>query len=169
MSNLQIKNVILYDPYSSVVGFVEFKTFGTSTEIRAKHNIGEDNLILSVNDMTFAMRGDDFVTGTKTAINFDEEIIVVVAKKEGNDITTLASGSLNLGKTLAKPAVSPLNTIIQETERGIERTSEHTTSAAREIDEILRAVCSIDDKGRGVCESCPYREHFFGENVSHRA
>ena len=34
-------------------------------------------------------------------------------------------------------------------------------NAVKEIDEILRKVCIIDE-GRGQCETCPYREHFFG-------
>jgi hypothetical protein len=166
VSNLAIKNVILYDPYSSVVGFVEFKTFGTSTEIRAKHNI-EGDLILSVNDLAFNMRGPDFITSIRTPIDFDAEVIVVVAKKEGNDITTLASGSINLGKTSALAVTKGgLADILKDTEQPIERTApQRQTGAAREIDEILRAVCSVDVNGKGICESCPYREHFFGENV----
>jgi len=35
-------------------------------------------------------------------------------------------------------------------------------SPVKEIDEILRAVCSVDEKKRGVCASCPYRDYFYG-------
>jgi hypothetical protein len=38
-------------------------------------------------------------------------------------------------------------------------------NAIKEIDEILRKVCIIGENGKGQCESCPYREHFFGEAV----
>jgi hypothetical protein len=40
----------------------------------------------------------------------------------------------------------------QETER---------TRAAREIDETLRKICTIDTDGGGVCSTCPYREYFY--------
>ena len=34
--------------------------------------------------------------------------------------------------------------------------------AVKELDEALRAICIIDENGKGQCGSCPYREHFFG-------
>ena len=41
----------------------------------------------------------------------------------------------------------------------------YKTRAAREIDDVLRTVCMVDDEGKGVCSACPYREFFFGEDV----
>ena len=38
-------------------------------------------------------------------------------------------------------------------------------NAIKEIDEILRKVCVIDENGKGQCEGCPYREYFFGDAV----
>jgi len=35
----------------------------------------------------------------------------------------------------------------------------------KEIDEVLRAACQIDDKKRGMCGACPYREFFYGEEI----
>jgi|GEM_PF-2979511 len=38
-------------------------------------------------------------------------------------------------------------------------------AAIKEIDEVLRKVCTIDADGKGQCETCPYRDHFFNFGV----
>ena len=34
-------------------------------------------------------------------------------------------------------------------------------SAVREVDEVLRAVCAVEDPEKGPCCRCPYRDYFF--------
>ena len=37
---------------------------------------------------------------------------------------------------------------------------------AKEVDEVLRAVCSFEAEGLNACKKCPYREHFFKKTKS---
>jgi MoaA/NifB/PqqE/SkfB family radical SAM enzyme len=172
-----IKNVILYDPYGHVVGFVEFKNANGVTHMKVKHNLSAIRLTMAVNDDKYNMTVKDFTAESKVPIDLDSEIRVEITEKNGNTVATLASGVIN--EEQAKPISRSLNTlppiaaILNHTEEGIirpapifpvEETSQ--TSAIREVDEVLRAVCQIDEKGKGMCESCPYREFFFGEQVS---
>lgn len=33
--------------------------------------------------------------------------------------------------------------------------------AKREVDEVLRAICSVGADKKGICSTCPYRDKFF--------
>jgi hypothetical protein len=174
-----IKNVILYDPYGHVVGFVELKNAGAGTYIKVKHNLAGIRLTLSINDDTHDMNIKDFATETSTPIDLDAQVKVSITERVGNTTTTLAYGSINEdeAKQITVPSTGALNEILQETEQGIIRPEPTIaieeppvkTSAVREIDEALRAICMIDEKGKGVCEMCPYRDFFYGETITHHA
>ena len=43
----------------------------------------------------------------------------------------------------------------------VELKSTEVLKRAKEVDEVLRAVCSFEEGGENACKSCPYREHFF--------
>ena len=183
---LSIKSVILYDPYQHVVGFVEFKSFGDATEIRTRHNLAERDLAVHItadgasHTIPIGASGDH-TTHIKAAIDLTREIVAVIMQKHASGVTTLASGSINLGKATAGGASaatfrSGLGQILKDTERtpvnrggavgdvvggpgGVVK-----SAATREIDEILRAICACESDGKGVCEMCPYRDFFFGES-----
>jgi hypothetical protein len=180
VETISIKNVILYDNWQHVVGFVELKTEGAETHVRAKHSIGADDLAMVINGQTVA--GD-----TTAAIDLDAEVEVALVQKTGASMETVASGTLGLplhgaatrvpclGSSGVKPGQSEaareapaLDRILAETAKNpIERNgvSALKTRAAKEIDEVLRAVCQIDDNEKGICHSCPYREFFYGETI----
>ena len=190
---VNIKNVILYDHYQHVVGFVELKNFDQMTDVHVKHNLDEEELILSVTaggaNHAFRMEGKSFSTAIKQQIDVTEEVVVAIIQRQGEAVVTVASGVINpeepfkLGKAkdgrmpLAEPlqeqiqetqAVGALKSILNETKCSrIDRhaSTGYSTNAAREIDEVLRAVCTIGDNGKGLCESCPYREFFYGDNI----
>ena len=169
---LVIKNVILYDPYQNVVGFCELKNLDDRTSVKLKHNLAPSpDTIVTINGE--AVRGDSI-----ESIDLEDEIMVCIIQKTGNTVATLASGIINprpidmppspLSKTFA--SLPPLKSILAETsitsiDRGGDHKPCHKTIAAREIDQVLRAVCQIDDNNQGVCKTCPYREFFFGDTV----
>ena len=176
MKLLNIKSVILYDNYQNVVGFVEFKNLEANSSIKVKHNLDVKELILSINAGTenhvFNMSDKNFAAGINREINLDQEVAVVLLQKEANNLTTVASGIINPSQNPPEHvhdgliAVGALKSILNDTAKSpIDRHPSHKTKAAREVDEILRAVCSIDNRGKGMCESCPYREFFYGENI----
>jgi len=208
---IQIKTVILYDSNQHVSGFVELRTDGGGTAVKLRHNLQAAELLLSV-----SAGGDNHVLNTSgnnqtlaipEVIDLSREVVTCVMSKEGNKVSTLASGAINLinneqrtmnnedrisatknvgfaqeeilsdsplekrgGAALAVTGCAdtvptPLGVVLAETEHAPIR-RKYKTEAAREIDEMLRAVCTVDDKGKGMCEICPYREHFFGENIN---
>jgi hypothetical protein len=191
-----IKNVILYDNWGHVVGFVELKNAGTVTEIRAKHNLTEEGLITSVNGAVVEF-APDAVSGQIArvpALSLSAEITICIMSKSGKNLSTLAGGIINpnpaaipaetpaeiptLDAAPTPPAEpiaadclsvksNPLSEILADTaESPISRaTPKFVSNAAREIDEVLRAVCQIDETKKGICESCPYRDYFFGEGA----
>jgi len=185
---ISIKNVILYDHYQHVVGFVELKNIDQETLVKIKHNLDVTDLILSITvraeNFAFKMGEKNFSTSIKKQLDIDAEVVVAIMQKAEDDITTLASGIINpagpfkMGQAkdgrmpLADPpedlqAVGALKSILQDTQdTRIDRQNQTApkTKAAREIDEVLRAVCTINDQGKGMCETCPYRDHFFGES-----
>jgi hypothetical protein len=150
MLPILIRNVILYDRFGNVVGFVEFKKIDGVTHIRAKHNLIV-NPKLTINGKVFKMQDQG-------SIDLSGEILI--------DLEGLASGELNSqairsasGESAEPPGA--LKSILADTSQGIIRPLE----PKKEIDQVLRAVCSIDDRGKGICEGCPYREHFYGESA----
>ena len=168
MTRLNIKNVILYDQYAQVVGFVELKNHAELTEVKVKHNLDVGTLMVTIvagDKHNFEMVGKTFSYNITQAVNLDGEVFVTLGD--------VASGVIN-PKTggvpcepLEKPqgkAVGALKSILEDTNKaGIVRDGALVTNAAREIDEVLRAVCSINAQGKGMCEQCPYREFFYGE------
>jgi len=251
-----IKNVILYDQSQNVGGFVELRTGSGVTAVKLRHNLGEQSLLLSVvgglSNHVFEVTSRDQKFEVANEINLNGEVVVVLAKKDGSKVETVASGAINLthpasflgtpltegntnsyfrksDKQIAKktsgqfpsdtegwrdevatgcvelgkssdgivagvvkpmpkqkppsPAVTPpsikgesggrggLSAILDETEKQpISRKSAlreraFQTEAAREIDDLLRNVCSVNDAEHGICDKCPYREYFFGENI----
>jgi len=197
---VEIKNVILYDHYQHVVGFVELKNIDAVTHIKVKHNLQESDVIVSVQNGArppFYKGGIDVTGGFSVSppADLDDEVVICLVQKNGNTVTTLASGIINPNIVHEKPTLdaclpkgvacdsgvgySPqpfsksmanlpsIKSILKDTETPIDRTGAvKKTAAAREIDDILRAVCMVDSKGKGICQTCPYREFFFGENYN---
>ena len=196
-----IKNIILYDPYQHVSGFVELRTDSRyesvhsdggaiktgGTAVKLRHNLSVDDLLLSVfaggESHVLNIHEQNQTLHIPETVDFSKEIVVCVMKKEGSKVSTLASGAINLSEkselrcadssvSLPEPSVSPLSIVLDDTGHlPISRkladgnSKKYQTDAAREIDELLRAVCTVDENGKGICETCPYREHFFGENI----
>lgn len=158
---LTIKNVILYDPYGAVVGFVELKNIADQTVVRIKHNITDDRVVTTIN-------GQIYNPLVQIHLDLAREINIAITQTNGNTTTVVASGSINTEAPPATKVAGALKSILQDTEQGINRETveEYRMQATREIDEVLRAICRIDDKGKGMCECCPYRDYFFGENVN---
>ena len=166
-----IKNVILYDPYGHVVGFVEFKNAVGGTAVKLRNNLADIHFDLSINEHIFNVEKRDFITEINPPIQLDNEIRISITQQNGNTTTTLAHGIINENQRPFSKALSklpPLKSILQDTCGGIDRT-EHSeiqptaTAAVHEIDEVLRAVCRVNDQGKGMCETCPYRGAFYGE------
>lgn len=168
---LFIKNVILYDNFQNVVGFAELKNVDGYTAVRARHNFSGE-IIVTVNNEIVGDKIDP-------QLNLEGEVIVCLVQKDGRVIQTVASGIINpapsqttkaVSKSLAKAAEvlevrSPISRMIDAVKHGIDRTeAPKKTAAAREVDEVLRAVCQIDEHKKGMCESCPYRDFFYGDH-----
>ena len=175
-----IKNVILYDPYQHVVGFVELKNMGDTTYIKVRHNLADTKIELAINDYTYNLVAREFITELSPPIDLDRQILVSITHTKGNTTTTLASGDINIDRQPFSKALSrlpPLQAMLQDTKDTpidrsgappppiIDTLEQINSSAIKEIDEILRLVCTIDDEGKGICEICPYREFFYGENI----
>ena len=182
MMHLVIKNIILYDNYQQVMGFVELKNLGSITEIKIKHNLDDKDLILTVatskDSHTFNVGDKHSFMSIKREINLDEQVAISLIQKNENEFITIATGIINEMRDIMMKAdlsiepprvVGALKSILEETAvTPIER-NPHRTMASREIDEVLRAVCTIDDKGKGICENCPYRDFFYEDKITHNA
>ena len=142
--DFSIKNIILYDAHQSVSGFVEVKIWGDRTKIKVRHDFtGERDLLLSVvadGDKTYVFN----ITGTQSffeipaRLNPDREIFVSIIKRgqtNSNELHTMASGIIN---------------------------QDRKSLPIAEVDQILREVCDVEDGEKGICETCPYRDYFFG-------
>jgi len=177
---VNIKNVILYDGYQHVVGFVELKNIANLTEVKVKHSLDVVELILSISadgkSHNLKMSGKNFTSSIKQEIDLTDEVTATILQQDGGNVITLASGVINprcpydnispIAQSGGVPAMGALKSILNDTAKSsIDRQVGFRTHAAREIDEVLRAICTVDDKGKGICESCPYREFFYGENV----
>ena len=167
-----VKNVILYDPNGHVSGYVELKTGRGGTQVKVKHNLSDRDLLVSVvvggesHVLTMTDRTGDF--DLKDAIDLTREVMICLMRRDGNTVNNLATGVINLAEKKQK---APLATIIEETsstpisrEKAAVATTGYNTVAAKEVDELLRKVCAVDAEGKGICEKCPYREFFYGEN-----
>jgi hypothetical protein len=118
------------------------------------------------------------------------EIVVCIIGKKGASLATVASGAVNEGiggksadrgprtagdeelkaknerrVTADMPDITfpppPTNTALDAAGDTQEKAEPVKSAEAREVDAVLRAVCEIDEGGRGVCETCPYRDYFF--------
>ena len=178
ISQVVIKNVILYDSWQHVCGFVEFKTSAGKTLVKIRHNLS-DSLI-----MTIAAKQNHTFNVTNTSQSFEISgemdlnsfVKVCLMQRDGQTSTVLANGAINVLKEVnesvpAEISKSSLRTVIDETEhlplsrKTAQSDNQYENRAAREIDELLRQVCSISSDGRGNCDTCPYRDHFFGETL----
>ena len=185
---ISVKNVILYDPYQHVSGFAELKTGRGGTHIKVKHNLSDRDLLVSViyggesHVLTMTDRVGDFQINP--VLDLTREVMVCLMRREGNTVLNLATGVINLSANksslatiIEETAQTPIN---RETAAGIviarcsrseceakqppgKNAPDFNTTAAREVDELLRKVCSLDAEGKGQCEKCPYREFFYGE------
>lgn len=182
-----IKNIILYDAFGNVSGFAEFKIRGDRTNIRVRYNDGDSEVLLfsivanGAPARVFEISGVQSFCEFREFIDAEKEIFICISRREGSEIKTLASGVVNQAKLdKQKQAVSEIsgNEIITDNEI-TDNTAEAAQVSApkqpdqvsdlvavRELDEALRKICIIDENGRGQCENCPYREHFFGAAVN---
>jgi len=186
---LLIKNVILYDIYGHVVGFVEVKNSGTSCRIRVKHNIVEDSLTLDVNGQKLSLP-DAIFEADVAYIDITKPITITITQEFSGSSIVMASGSVNneeipepeldpqlpLAEQAPLIAVSslsklpPIKTLLEDTKHSIDRSvapieKPGAIEAVREVNEALRAICKVDEHGNGICNECPYREFFFGAKM----
>ena len=217
---MEIKNIILYDPWHQVSGFIEFKKSQPGkTFLKLRHTFPQSELVLSVTadgkSHIFAVKSMHENCEIAAGIDLCSEVFACIMHRVGNKVTTLASGAINLTEDQSSSASEPLgggaasvlteerglsdrtedvrkpsefpqrargatgaappqqtgclHAIVEETENApIKRAGGEKPLAVREIDEALRAVCCIDDKGKGMCESCPYREYFYEFTLDHK-
>ena len=182
-----IKNIILYDAFQSVSGFVEFKIRAERTDVKVRHNLcGEDGILLSVvtgGDVShvFSLAAGQCAFELKYRVDPEREIFVCIIKYEGKEIKTLASGILNQDRKNIRKRVGVAKEIrgeveyidelgtTQEKEKFLQLIEEPIKPVeVNEVDEVLRKVCTIDENGKGQCETCPYRDHFYQFNVEHQ-
>jgi hypothetical protein len=165
-----VKNVILYNPYGTVVGFCELRNQNGATAVTVKHNLNEPDLITTINNEICG-------TEIRPALDLSAEVMACIVKKTNAILETVASGIINprevpvlAGVASHTAAQSTLKKIINETrESSIDRQNAvgvDTANPVKEIDEVLRAVCMLDGNGKGLCQLCPYREFFYGEDIS---
>ena len=174
-----IKNIILYDTWQNVSGFVELKNTGGRTQVKLRHSLSEKELVLSLveeggQSYMFQANGTNGIFEIKGAFDLSRELVACLCAREGNKVTTLASGIVNPRRKDAglkpdtkfqnvQPSDESIAAVIEETAFVPIRREEGSTAArvAVEIDELLRKVCTVDDAGRGQCETCPYRDYFY--------
>ena len=156
---LVVKNIILRDSADNVMGFIELQKRGDITTIKARHNLDGNNIIISVtsNEQTFYSETNDFKINEK--IDLTNEIVGLFVQKEENDLQVLASGIINPSGN-SMPKIAAITREIADEATNAD-TPVHQTTAAREIDDILRRACNFDDDGVSACTDCPYREHFY--------
>ncbi len=135
-----IKNIILYDRTGAVAGFIEIRQMEQGTHLRLKHSLTVPNLMLSlvidgVNKI-LKVTGNLTEYTLQTVIDLDYEIFACLVQQNGMEMTSLASGAINLNHLKGQQAVT-------------------------EIDNAMKKICSVDANGHGECEKCPYREYFF--------
>lgn len=168
-----LKNIILYDEFGGVSGFAEFRIRRGQTEIKVRHNLTGKGLSFGIiaNGETagnFELTGSQLLLEHRGRIDAEMEIFCVITAHEGNEVKTLASGVVNETKLSPRESEPEAKTEKREeiaevaTETGLAERYE----AVQELDEVLRKMCVIDEHGRGQCESCPYREHFFDKAIA---
>ena len=157
-----IKNIILYDEFGNVAGFAEFKIRTGRASIKVRYNdYGGVPLVFNViangeRVGAFGIAGVQSLFEMHVNINAEKEIFVSVGKRENGEVRTLASGVVNENMVEKAQAVD---------EKVIEKCDELPViknNAVTELDQIIRKVCIVGEDGKGQCETCPYREHFFG-------
>jgi len=168
-----VKNIILYDMFGSVVGFAEFKIRRDRADVKCRHNLNEKNLTLSVvangeAARNFEISGVQSLFEIRGRIDAEKEIFVYINK--GGE--TLASGVVNEARVCHSEERSDEESQVRtdksastrdsSTSLGMTSGAQDDMQAIKELDEAIRKLCIIDENGKGQCETCPYREHFFG-------
>jgi hypothetical protein len=138
-----IKNIILYEPTGSVAGFIEIRLRNGKTNLRLKQSFADKNLMLSLTaggeNKIFKIEGNFAEWTIEDELDLTYEVFVCIVRQTGKKVNSIASGGINLNKLKLK--------------------------AVAEIDEAIRKVCSVDDRGHGNCEQCPYRDYFFSKGA----
>jgi len=145
------KNIILYDEFGSVSGFVELKIRSNKADIKVRHNLADMLLQFSVMANGEATKVFKITSASSTfevRDNIDAEKEIFVCIRRGEE--TLASGVINQG-------------FVDRRKKAPEVIEEAPVEVVKELDDALRKICIIDEDGKGQCSGCPYREHFFGE------
>jgi len=176
-----IKSIILYDAVQNVCGFVELRSLRSAynkTQIKATHNFelgGQIILSLVTPHASFAFTtsGPSSSFLVDKALDLESEVFANLMRKVDKDLISLASGVINFAprdviKSVKREAVAVATTPPPEPEQGKiehepqpeEQDSELSAKIA-EVDAVLRSVCMVEEGDRGICEGCPYREHFF--------
>lgn len=159
---LAIKNIILYDEHGNVSGFAEFKIRGHATNIKVRYNDGGGAALqfsIVANGeaaKTFRMTGVQSLFEMRGRIDAELEIFVSVSRCENGEMKTLASGVINENRINAEEHLSGTAAEVHPEVPAVNH------EALEELDEAIRKICVIDENGKGQCETCPYREHFFG-------
>lgn len=165
-----LKNIILYDNIQNVSGFAEFKIRADQTNIKVRHNLEcKHELLLSMvadgeKSYVFTLIGPQTLLELKSRINPEREIFICIMKRENTELQTLASGIINQDRKNLKTRAVAAKEIRREIEQPISISTQRPIeqlSSIKEIDDVLRKVCIIDDEGKGQCETCPYRDHFY--------
>ena len=168
---VSIRNIVLYSSDQEVVGFVEFRITPKDTTCYIKHSINEPGLILSIvaDGKSIVMPLGEGELSIKDKIDSNREIFVSIVRRYGEEVVALASGVVNLSNTRTPKFRPQVETTLTPAElKPIEATAsidgvrpQFQTVAAKEVDDLLREVCSFEQDGINACKKCPYREKFF--------
>jgi len=175
-----IKSIILYDGVQNVCGFVELRSLKSAynkTQIKATHNFETSGqIILSLvtphASFAFTTSGESSTFLVDKALDLESEVFANLMRKVDKDLISLASGVINFApreviksvrrETAPPPSPPPPQEIVAP-KQGAPTEPERTELDNRvaEIDAVLRSVCMLEEGDRGICEGCPYREHFY--------
>jgi len=189
--NIHIQNIVLYDRISNVIGHVELRIEDNQTHVKLQHNLGGKGLIFSLSHQseTHVFEQDTLQNNLVIDKMFDlkSEIFAFIVRKETDKLTPIASGAINI--TASNPSSKPKEVILPtnppsqvpspdhvpepihdapQGENPPAKTSQavDVLNRAKEIDQVLRTVCSFEEDGLNACKQCPYYDHFFKSKAS---
>jgi len=179
---LAIKDILLYDRERQVQGYVRCRhdktRRSTRCTINVGHNLDQSGLVLAMDydgrSHVFNLdNGGEFMM--EDGPDLTREVFTsIIGRRPDGELEILASGIINMNQTgarsvaqmktrrggdqVAKPLCSPASMVpsISPIPK-----PDHQTAVAREVDELLRKVCSYESDGETACAECPYRDSFF--------
>jgi len=171
-----LKNIILYDSLQRVQGFVELRSTEQIT-VKLRHNFTEPELLLAITGcgkthIAKLVGEENHFTLPLPVDIASDEILASLIMRDGGKLETLASGIVNIRSNVRSTPV--ITTEMLPTEQ-TSSTVAHLdapppsrfnqngkdTRAAREVDDLIKKLCTYEDDGIDACVGCEYRKHFY--------